>query len=364
MFKRFASLILSLLILVTFSGCWDMAELNERVFILGIGIDSSAADGEYDFTFQTARFSDNSSYTDIKITSDSLGRAVRELEKSCGNISFEHLSLVLLGKDVAKSDFYNIMDYLYREGTVRRQSQLAISETTAGKLIGKNVGSNGLCVHAAGILENTDSSRGQSATMTLSRLFVSQSVNEGCYIPILSATDASGVSSGDASGVVSVSGAYCYSSEGFTGTMSTYETELTRLFSDRQSSGIVESVDIDGRVIRYKIEKSLCKKSSKIISDKPIFKIEIELDCSLIENPESSGTSENLIEKSLNEKLSALIQRCISELGASPLGLDRTARQSHHLWFSENNTRFFDIFRESEISINIDCNIKRGGSIK
>ncbi|MBE6765439.1 MAG: hypothetical protein E7546_06130 [Ruminococcaceae bacterium] len=364
MLKRFAALLLSALMLLTFCGCWDMSELNERVFVLGIGVDVSDSDSEYIFTFQTAQFSGNKSYTDITVTSDSLSKAVRQLEKSCGEISFEHLSLVLLGADAARTDFYGTIDFLYREGTVRRQSQLAVSYSSAGDMLKKNVGRDSISAHTAGLLEDTDSSRGQSATMTLSRLFVAKSTDEGYYLPLISTADASPVSASDTSDVVTVVGAYCYTADGFSGTLSEEETELARIFSDSQTSGIIESVDMNGVTMRYKIEKSSCVKTAEIRSGKPYFEIKISIDCSLTENPAGAQTDEALIERSMYQKLDSLITRCKNRLGASPLGLDRTLRQSHHSWYTSNRHDFAQEFRDCEISLTVKCNVRRDGCIQ
>lgn len=360
--KRIWLLIVSLCMVFPFSACWDMNEINDRVFILGIGVDR-ASDGEYEFTFQTAQFLGESAYSNISITSDSLSRAVRELEKSSTNISFEHLCLVVLSDGAAKADFYSLLDYLFREGTIRRQCQIAVSPIPAKELLLKKTGNAGAAVYAAQVLESSDSSQVRLATMTLNRLYIVKTVGEGFYIPTLSTTDAEAVSGTDAPCFISVSGAYCYNNVGYSGMVSKSDAELIRLFSNGQANGIIESANIDGTVIRYKIESSSCDKKVNLKDDRLFFNIDLNIECSLIENPSDSEVDSDAIEKSLYSRIYPLTVQSRNELGASILGLERTARQHYHSWYLSNHDSWDSLYNSSDIKLTINCTVRRVGSV-
>ncbi|MBQ4312712.1 MAG: hypothetical protein IJC18_00755, partial [Clostridia bacterium] len=280
MMKRILALLLCGCILLPLAGCWDMREINDRVYVVGIGLDKSEKEGLYDFSFQVAvpigsdkaMTTNDIDYTVTTVVTGSMAQAVRTLNKSVRDVNFEHLACIIIGESMMKEDFPSLLEYLYRWSVVRRQCVVVASDKPAKEMLSLEPDGGNMSLSLAQMMEQEDGSRNKSSTMTLLRLYQASSAMEGFSLyrigvsqdGVISGYNIGGAdteeSSSDAKskGSVSivVSGINVYDGGDFVGTLDSYEAEMSRLFYDGQSTGVITTDHVDGKRYMYQIESS------------------------------------------------------------------------------------------------------------
>ncbi len=176
-----------ILISVFLSACSQIetAELNERLIIEAIGIDTE--NGKYIITVEgldsLTAGSDSNSIASERITKcyrfegETIGMAMNSISTVTGQIPlFSQARVLILGNSTAKEHLSEALDFFRREYTTRTDILIACAENTAQEVISANYGPN---MSAGKILETTlDSYRytGRSIYMPLFR-FLSSLIN-------------------------------------------------------------------------------------------------------------------------------------------------------------------------------------------
>lgn len=132
------------------SGCWDKVELEERGYVVVLGIDKSDKDHMVDVTFQIENPQVGSSSLSMSQTeppSDILTitatdiLAAKELANSIVSreIDLSQLLTIIIGEEFAKSDyFHNVIASSVRDPEIRRKSIMIVSKEKAMKFINNN----------------------------------------------------------------------------------------------------------------------------------------------------------------------------------------------------------------------------------
>ncbi len=135
--KFFICVIMSLLLLV---GCWDMVEIDQRLFTGIFGIDTSDEKDKFTFyfSFPVAREIVDSeggeggeggggkAVETVSTVGSSIVDGTRNLALRLNReISFEHMRIIVISEDVARDDLRKIMDPLSRGTEFNRRSRIA-----------------------------------------------------------------------------------------------------------------------------------------------------------------------------------------------------------------------------------------------
>ncbi len=379
---RTAAVMLILISMLIPTGCWDLTDVNDHIFILGLGIDKGDKDGLYSFTFQYAdprgnksdQSSDTMTYINSTITSSSLPLAVRELiRNSDSKANFEHLQALVLGADYLDIMTFDDIDILFRMASVRRKCVVVTSEIKASDLLSMNFSGlstasliSRLSMHYSP--SDSDVIEGFSLTAmyskrvdNLSFYLLSIGAVENNNYSVLSTTDSS--SSKDIS--IAVTGLSVFRNCRYVGRIGSPELETVRILSDRQSSGIINTVTSDNSAVCFQITSSKCRKTCEIIDCMPEFTINIELDCLLTSSEGNRiNNGEKLIKEHLKMQIEKLILLSKSRYGGELLGLESAMRQQHRIWFEEHPDYWISDYPQAKISISIDCNITSTGIIE
>lgn len=149
----FFILLLSLLLLVT--GCWDQKELEERTYVVAIGMDlpegidiekEQAVDVTFQFSnpklnIKGASPSGESEKEEvITLTAPDLVSA-RNMANSfvTREISFSHNKVLVISEELARKEiFYRILSTSVKDREIRRETNIIISEGRASEFIAKN----------------------------------------------------------------------------------------------------------------------------------------------------------------------------------------------------------------------------------
>lgn len=372
-------LLLIFSIMLSFSGCWDMKEINDQSYIIGLGMDTADTEGSYLFTFQkavpvgidSAANSNSIKYENVSVVSPSLADAVRKITMSSSSqFSFEHLSCVIIGSELAHQPFDILLEYLIQQTDVRRQCVIAVAADTAQALLSTQTIDSAASINTASLLEELDHSRGRSIIMTLSSAGTASAANSGfCLYAVGENTELKaakpGVSPSDAGGALAVTGAYIFTPDRSVHTLNAEKADLLRLFGDYQDDGIISAVHESGETVYFRINRSRCSINCDIVDDSLLYHIVINMDCSIADAAGIDPTeiSTEFIEVALNLKLNELIALSQHEIGAAALRLDDAARKEDYKWYTAHLTEFDKFYRSAVIDLDIECQLERTGVI-
>jgi spore germination protein KC len=149
--KRIIFLLLVVLKLFIFSGCWDLREINEIGLVTAVGIDKGTGPNRYAVTVQIANPStEGSSDSGGKAKSEmwigteegsSLFDAARKLSSvSSRRVMWAHNNVVIIGESLAREGIIPVIDYFSHNPELRMKSAIAIANGDAKGYIAAKAG--------------------------------------------------------------------------------------------------------------------------------------------------------------------------------------------------------------------------------
>lgn len=134
---------------VLITGCWDFRDIDKRLFVGSVGIDTSDIPGKYTITFSlpVARMIAGGQegaaggkemepvIIESTIASTVTEGAINLALRLNRELFFEHMRIVVIGEDAAKKGLNDIIDPFFRRTEFNRRSLIAISEGEAKKTL-------------------------------------------------------------------------------------------------------------------------------------------------------------------------------------------------------------------------------------
>ncbi len=360
---------LTLAVLGLSAGGTDKADINRMIFVSGIGIDRTGENYRYTLYTAVPTGSDtavgdnNVEYKPVSVTADSMAHAMRRLEmNSSRDVSLEHLNCCALGASVTDDDLPALLDYLLRDPGVRRQCALLALDCTAEDFFSIDY-SGSVASAAASLLEQQDDSPDRSSIMTIGRLDSAAENGSGYCLYILDTTQSeSSASPSDANTASSIElrGLAIYSASGLSGRLNAQQTELARLFSNGQSSGVIMAVDNHGGRFLFEIRSASCNTDFNT-GVPPLGRFTIEVDCVPVEYDGGSGEfpDDKQIAQSLYNQLSELLDMSRT-YGSAFTGLETEARQSDRMWYEDHHVHWEDIYSTALLELDVKCHTSDG----
>lgn len=134
-------IILSLILLLTLSGCWNYNELNEFSIVSGVAIDKSGDEYEMSVLISNSPKSNssdsNSSESQVVVYSGK-GQSIFSALKQIGLISpselyFGSFSVLVISEEVAKDGINNAIDFFVRYPSARKNFYVVLSKDSKAK---------------------------------------------------------------------------------------------------------------------------------------------------------------------------------------------------------------------------------------
>lgn len=366
--------------LLPLGGCWDMADVNQRTFVLAMGIDTTDDEKLFRYTFHCASPSGESSdvqsnklsYVNFSIDSPSLILAIRELIlNSEHTASFEHLKLLSLGSDYAEVCKLDDLDSLFRVATVHRKCSVVVSDGSASDLLVSSEGEDSTAVLSSLLSRYGRSDMKNGSDFSLQELFIKRQDDLSVYLPlisIMSTTDmnvsVSAENGKESDNVFFLDGLCSFVSGQYAGKLGEPELETIRLLNYEKSGDIIPVVTAYGTYY-YHIISSHFQRECAIDDGMPRFSLSLSVTCELADSggKPSGAARESDMERELKKRIERLVDFSRMGYGAEILGLETEARQSHARWFAENRERWQEIYACSDISVDVDCTILSHGYI-
>lgn len=370
-------LILIILILTTIltTGCWDMVEINQRVFPYSVGFD--LVDEEKDLFNITLSYPNISALGKNPVQEDRVyiitttGKNIFEATHNLSSrlqypISNKHLRVLIITEDIAKNKKYikEILDGINRDYEVNKGMQLVIIKDKAKEL-----------------LESIPNATKQEAVEGTLFSLLSNIQNSSNFTP---KTIANFINDMDESGAsiiplihpgkdeVEFSGGGVFKDYKFDGYIDHIENKAIAILNDDLK---MDGFDIDYNGINLSILATGFKRKIRLIDSKDIkIKFEIKINAQIheytladgikIDNEEIIKGMEEELNKKIEKDLNTTILRTQKEFKADVFEVADYLRKYHNKLWLEVENDWNEIYSNADITAEVKVNIKRRGLTK
>jgi spore germination protein len=384
---RKIKIITVLLILLMNSACWDSIEIEQRGFVIGVGIDLAEKEDEegnkmlkltQQFVVPSTMSGSGSSggeateeaYQNIESEGNTIFEMVRTVAARTSRSPFyEHIKLIVISEEVAKSDkFPDVMDYFLRYPEMRRGIQVMITPDKAKDILELKPGSEKLpAMHIQSISRNNYKNSRMVPPTRIGDLHEDLLGTTSFMIQMISKLSNEEVK---ITGHAVMNG----KTDHLVGFIREEATEGVNFITGEIEGGLLEA-KVDGDVIVFQINE-VKTEVEPIITGKD--NITFKIDITTMGVIPESFTPINLleqkeikkIEKAVEERIRYFVELAIEQvqkdLKTDVLGFGKSIMfKEPKLWKDLKDNWDFgeNYFSKSEIDLNIDVTVSRNGAI-
>ncbi|OPA80388.1 hypothetical protein BVG16_06565 [Paenibacillus selenitireducens] len=376
------------------TGCWDRVEIDERGFVVGVGIDipdeqeqgaaeegNGFAERDYLVTYQLvvpsrlkragSSGSSDQSYFNITLRGDTLSSLTAKLSsKTSRSPFFEHLQVVIVSDQVARREgaFSDIMDYFVREKEMRRSLSVMVSNGKAKDILNIKPPNEEMptkFIHSAA--QNTQESSRMLEVSRLGKVHASLLKRDSFLIQLISITKEHNI-------FINGSALFDGRSNRFIGFLDGEDTAGTNYIRDLVKGGVINA-KLNGQLVAYGIERVKRKMHAQITGEKQVtFYIDIHTMGTLEQIYKQMDITKKKIILTLEDRIDQDIARITNHVvkilqqdyGRDVLELGAYLSQEHYAqWekIKDNWEEGENLFSKSKIIIKVNSIVKRTGNV-
>lgn len=362
------------------SGCWDRQEIESNAFILGVGIDA-AKNEKIEVTFEVAlpqsfagggeggSSGDEEPTLDISIVAEDMVDATNSLLARLNHYpDFGHLQLVVFGEEYAKKGFQEVMDFFFRDTSIRYRTSVAVSEGEAKKIFEfKPKTSKSVSRYINQIIKNNSKENLEIFQLqTIGTIHDNYIRNSPVFLTKISAGE----------NTVGVAGGGVFKDNKLLGWLDGQETHAVRwLIGDTVKGGTLRikmpeskggNIGLDIFYSRSSLTPVL--KNDQITADVKIY-VEGDIDFVGSRNVEHKVEEltlewEKAFEKYIRENVNSTFMRTRDNYGADIFEIDGKTIDYYPKYWEANKERWDEVFKTVELELDVDVNIRRVGYVQ
>ncbi|MFC4770297.1 Ger(x)C family spore germination protein [Effusibacillus consociatus] len=388
--SRCSLLITALLTVSLLTGCWDRVEIEQRGFVMAIGIDMIPKQEEEQkislaLTYQIAvpakiqtgaggregggGEQGGKPYVNMTTEGDTLFETVRIMAtRSSRSLFFEHVKLVLIGEEVARSGYLNrVIDFLLRDHEMRRRMKVIVVKGEARKALDVMPKQERMTSeYLESLTENTKKTARMPSELAIGDLSEKIISKTSFVVQRVAFNEKELKMAG---------GAVIHGHNNkLVGWLDEEDTEALMWITGDLKGGITETVLPSGERVVYEIRTANTKIEPKVEKGKFYFHIQVESEGSLGESWENRDTLdkkfisevEKAVEKDIQQSITDVIKKLQTELKADVAGLGSTlARKEPKVWEKVKNDwdHGKNYFRDAKVDVDVQVVIRFPGTI-
>lgn len=389
-YKKVIIIILSCILL---SGCWDKVEIDRRSLISIISVDIGEQAGKekelknlspdepftgmdlkkLKVTFGAPDISQlgpdkGGTAKDMYITTDaySMQDAVNKAAlKSSRDISFSHIKLLVLSKDLTTYPeiLKEIVDYLQREPSLNRNMYVVISDGKAEEYIKhkprmeKNIEN-----YISGLIENTTRST-SILPVTLNEFLILLSENGNAMLPRMTIEKDKNE--------LGISGVGIIKDYKYKGDLSAIETANLEMLRGKLKGGR-KTIYKNGHPIDVVIDSAGRKISMDNQQGKLTFNIYLDIEGELkdyyvggeVFSKDMLQSLQQNLNNSVKQECAQVVQITQRELGVDPIGIREYIEKYHPSLWKQIKNNWSEVYSSATINVTVNSNIRRIGVVK
>ncbi len=362
--------------IILLTGCWDRVEIEERGFVMGIGIDTGEKEGEMLITYQialpAAMFGEGEAdkkVWNVSTTSPTIIRAKKNIKTRVDKVlNVEHTRVIIISKELAEQGIAAHMDYFLRDVDMRRRTDIIISEGPIKEIfaITPPTARSTSDYLADILLLNEQHVHRISSDVDL--LELAKNLRRGSDFILVKAK------AGEKD--IELTGAAVFRKDTYVGHLSPDEVKATKWLIDDISRGTIILQDVDGLPghMVFEISEGRSKVTPRIQGERVDFDVQIRIEGDVAEmqhlNFENILTQyfiENLeraIEQLIKRQCHEILKKAQEKFEADFMDFGGLVRQYNARWFKAHEQQWREIFKESELNVSVDANIRRIGLVQ
>lgn len=368
------SIILLMLLTIFLSGCWDMVEINQRLFVSSIGVDLYDEKGmnKYLVTYVYPNINaigknateDKKKYT-VSTPCSSIFQAGKEFSTNVEYpFYYKHLKVLILAKDVIKDGNMTreIIDELNRDTKINKKLLLLVAEDNAKDILESKPPQGQISDGTIYNILRDNRSASRFTPQTLTTLITEMDCNGVSIMPRANKKGAE----------LSISGAAIIKDYQFIGWIGEKENRAISLIKDKVE---IELIDIPYKdsILSYAVTD--VKSHKKVDIDDEIranlfvglegylqgYKMDNHIN---VFNNEVLLDMEGALEKQIKREIEETINLIQNQYNADVIGIGEHLSKFNPKAWKEVEDKWGEIFPEIKFDIDVDVKIRRTGLTK
>ncbi|TJX12974.1 Ger(x)C family spore germination protein [Tissierella creatinini] len=368
-------LVFIILISILLTACWDMVEINNRIYPYSVGFDMDGKEEKYNITYSYPNInalgknptSQEKAFV-VSTKADNLFHAMHHLSTRISYpLDLKHLKVIILTEEVIKDDklVKEIVDGVIRDFIANKNAQLLVATDGAEKLLQGTLKAKEQEIVGGTIYNLLLNNQGSSffTPITMGNFVEDIDMSGSAIIPL-------GYFMDDA---IHIEGGAVIKENKLAGYLTPKENRAIAYLNNKVKSDGV-NVDYDGTKLSLMISESKTKK--KLISRDENIKIQLNLQMeghihSFIHGPgghihtlEDNQKLERAAEKVAEKELQAAVDKVQKDLKSDVLFIGSYLDKFHHKLWKDIEKDWDEIYPEIDIDVKVDVKIRRRGLIK
>lgn len=375
-------ILILIITLITLTGCWNNSPLQDRVIVLGIGIDK-IDDTHIKLCIQVSKSlsgnNENSKNTSNSVTvlcdsGETIFEAIRNLVKESNRKPYYgHIQLFVIGENIARDNINNIVDFFERDHESRLDSYVVVTKgVTAEEVLRATSTLDDIPVsHIRDIIDNHTAS-GKIRKTTFFELLREINYPEyNCSLGVISRRAA--YKKAENISQLEIQGTAVFKSVKLAGFLNGIETRGFSFINDEIESCILKVPNPQDKDEKISIEviRNKTKINVNIENNIPTFTINIESQGTIggqigkgnLITRNNIETIEKATEEVLNNEVSKALYKIQKEYKSDIIGFAEITNKKYPNYWKENEDNWNQIFVKAPIEIKINFEIKRHGLI-
>lgn len=377
--RKKAYLVTMVTVLILFTGCWDRVEIENRGFVLGIGLDKAESEGKiamtYQFALPSAMFGAGGNgggggekVWNVTSTSPSVIRAEKQILTRMNRVpDLQHTQVLIIGEALAEEGLYEYIDFFLREINIRRRMDVLIAEGKAEDLFDiAPLTANSTADYLSEIimLNEKDVHRISSEVDLLK---MSKNLRRGTDFIVAK------VAPGKKD--IEMTGAGVFRKDQLIGYLDPEEVRKTKWLIDDISQGTIVVEDIGGIQghIVFEISEGKTRVTPQIHDESVDFDavIRVEGDVAELEDLDFPDTTseefitevERKIEQEIKKECEEIMKKAQEEFEAEFFNFGALVKNYDRRWFEKHEAEWRKIFKKSRLSVKVNVDIRRVGLV-
>ena len=367
-------LILIIILPLILTGCWDMAEINQRIFVSSIGVDLNKGGGmdKYLITYVYPNINsigknatEDKKKFSVQAPSSSIFQAGKEAS-TCEEFPFyyKHLKVFVMGEELAKDGklVRQVIDELNRDTKINKKLQILITEGEAGEILDSKPAHVPIADGTIYNILKDNKSAARFTPQTLTGMIKEIDYNNVTLVPKI---DKIGNS-------LTIAGAGIIKDYELIGYLNEIENRAIAFIKNKMKLELID-VEYENDLLSYNITDT---KSSKDISiDKEInvnIKVNtegylqgyiIDKDINVFDDKVLTRM-EKAIEKKIKKEIEDVLIKSQKEYNADLIGIGEYLSKYYPKKWNDIKDNWDQIYPDVQFNIVVDARIRRIGLIK
>jgi len=368
--KTFIFLLLTFLIPLSGSGCWDIKDASNTAFATAVGLDTAADQpNSYLVTFEfvnPAGLKKNSTTTPtciIKtVKASSIGQAIEQMQTQISRkISLSHLRVIIIGEKLAKSKkFRDLANFFQREADIALRLKLMFAMNIQASELLKTQPN----------FEKTVSEELVALTQIKDVLSLARTNSFYNFIGDLRATQGTALGAriltSDNKKNLVYSGSAVFQNWKLVDWLSGQETQELNWLTDKVNANLVSKMN--NGIYTYMVDQHFARIIPVVGNESLEFLVKVKTKGNLVEEqiqhldlskPKNLDQLEKAFSQSITEQIEAIITKSQKEMGIDFLGFGKALKKYHPEIYQSLDWE--EIFPDIPIIVEVKASIHRFG---